>query len=106
MKIFDFGLEAKIVENSLGYVRINDVEEQLENMGYNPSFDELIKLDEQLAKEGKVTSSKLAKLWIETYAISPKATKIENNGELKRTIESQENWVNKNKDFLKFWGVM
>ena len=32
--------------------------------------------------------------------------KIKSNHELESIIESQENWVNENKDLLKYWGAI
>lgn len=101
-----FGL---LEENGLGYVGIHNVEKSLKKDGYKPTFNQLIKLDEELAKVEKVTELKLKKLWLlKNYNISLKTindNKLKNDNELVKVIESQENWVNENKDLLKAWGI-
>jgi len=110
VKIFDFDLEAKIEENSLGISRIYKVLKQLENDGHDPSILELRKLDEEMAKNEKVTSEKLMKKWLETYAIQPKVIKpASNNSELnnlKKIVDFQKNWMKENEDLFKYFGVI
>lgn len=102
--IFDFE------DNTLGYVGIHNVEKSLKKDGCKPQFNELMKLNDELAKSEKVTELKLKKLWLLKNYNIPLNTindnKLKNNHELKSVIESQENWVNENKDLLKAWGVM
>lgn len=60
--IFEF--KSKIEENKLGYVELHNVVKELRNDGLHPSFSELMKLNEKLAKTEKVSSPKLKKLWL------------------------------------------
>lgn len=108
--IFDFELEAKIEDNKLSYVELHNVAKGLENDGCKPSFGDLMKLNEELAKTEKVSSLKLRNLWLEKHSISSNTInvnhKLKNDNELKGAIKSQENWVKQNESLLKYWGVI